>query len=186
MRGTGLLRSRRRIGEKEPMPKLWTSYGLFLLLLVVAVLSQRTAGAVGQTGSVVVAEYDGIVHPIAAEYIDDMIARAERADAVAAIVILRTPGGLLDSTRTIITRIIEARRPVVVFIAPSGSGETASAASVPSSRSRRIRPATKKNVVIWRLMIRMAGTKAAELARTASGRDSKRLPIIAIRNALAQ
>jgi membrane-bound serine protease (ClpP class) len=121
MRGTGLLRSRRRIGEKEPMPKLWTSYGLFLLLLVVAVLSQRTAGAVGQTGSVVVAEYDGIVHPIAAEYIDDMIARAERADAVAAIVILRTPGGLLDSTRTIITRIIEARRPVVVFIAPSGS-----------------------------------------------------------------
>ena len=33
--------------------------------------------------------------------------------------------------------------------------------SVPSSRSSSIRPATKKNVVIWRLTARIAGTQTA-------------------------
>jgi membrane-bound serine protease (ClpP class) len=34
---------------------------------------------------------------------------------------LRTPGGLVDSTRDINTSIIQARTPVAVFVAPSGS-----------------------------------------------------------------
>ena len=68
-----------------------------------------------------VAEYDGIIHPIAAEFFDDVITRAEAGAAAAVVVILRTPGGLLDSTRTIVSRIIAAKTPVVIFVAPSGS-----------------------------------------------------------------
>ena len=70
---------------------------------------------------VVVAEYDGIIHPIAAEFIDDVITDADGSGAVATILILRTPGGLVDSTRTIVSRLIEARAPVVVFVSPSGA-----------------------------------------------------------------
>jgi membrane-bound serine protease (ClpP class) len=70
---------------------------------------------------VVSAEYDGIIHPIAAEFVDASIARAEERGAAVVVLTLRTPGGLLDSTRTITSRMIVSKSPVVVFIAPSGS-----------------------------------------------------------------
>ncbi|MGE0461098.1 MAG: nodulation protein NfeD [Vicinamibacterales bacterium] len=70
---------------------------------------------------VVVAEYDGIIHPIAAEFLDDVISKADASGAVASVIVLRTPGGLLESTRTMVSRMIAARAPVVVFVSPSGA-----------------------------------------------------------------
>ncbi len=70
---------------------------------------------------VVVAEYDGVIHPIAADFFDDLIARATETKAEAVVLILRTPGGLLESTRTIVSRMIASPVPVVVYIAPPGS-----------------------------------------------------------------
>jgi membrane-bound serine protease (ClpP class) len=75
---------------------------------------------------VVVAEYDGIIHPIAAEFFDEVISSADARGAVATVIVLRTPGGLLESTRAIVTRMIAARAPVVVFVGPAG-GRAASA-----------------------------------------------------------
>lgn len=49
------------------------------------------------------------------------IRRAEQEEAVLLVFTLRTPGGLVDSTREITTAMIASRTPVVVFIAPSGS-----------------------------------------------------------------
>jgi membrane-bound serine protease (ClpP class) len=69
----------------------------------------------------VVAELDGIIHPIAAEYIDETISTAEASGAAVVVIVLRTPGGLLDSTRDIVSRVIASRPPVVVFIGPSGA-----------------------------------------------------------------
>src|SRR5688572_18190188 len=73
------------------------------------------------TPRVVVAEYDGIIHPIAAEFFDDVVTHADASGAAATVLVLRTPGGLVDSTRTIVSRMISSRAPVVVFIAPSGA-----------------------------------------------------------------
>lgn len=69
----------------------------------------------------IVAEYDGIIHPITAEFVDQVIDRADRSGATLTVFVLRTPGGLLDSTRTIVSRMLEAEAPVVVYIAPSGA-----------------------------------------------------------------
>jgi membrane-bound serine protease (ClpP class) len=86
-----------------------------------------TAAALGaqaqSTGrpTVVVAELDGIIHPIAAEYLTGVIDDADRSSAELVVVVLRTPGGLLESTRTIVSRIISSRAPVVVFVGPSGA-----------------------------------------------------------------
>ena len=77
--------------------------------------------AAQQQPVVIVAELDGIIHPIAAEYLEDAIAAGEAADAEAVILVLRTPGGLLDSTREIVSRMIASSAPVVVFVAPSGA-----------------------------------------------------------------
>jgi membrane-bound serine protease (ClpP class) len=69
----------------------------------------------------VVTELDGIIHPIAAEYIDEAISEADASGADVVVIVLRTPGGLLDSTRDIVTRMIASRAPVVVFVGPSGA-----------------------------------------------------------------
>ena len=69
----------------------------------------------------VVADLDGIIHPIAAEYIDQAIAQADTSHADVVVIVLRTPGGLLDSTRDIVSRMIASRVPVVVFVGPSGA-----------------------------------------------------------------
>ena len=93
------------------------------------VLALWTAGAaLGAAGAppdnrplVITAEVDAIIHPVSAEY---MVATIDRADAEGAALVvftLRTPGGLVDSTRTIVSRMISAKTPVVVFIAPSGA-----------------------------------------------------------------
>ena len=80
----------------------------------------RTARAQGPAPGVVVAEYDGIIHPIAAEFVEDLL-RCRQPRAEAAVLMLRTPGGLLESTRTIVSRMLASRAPVVVFVAPAGS-----------------------------------------------------------------
>ena len=73
-----------------------------------------------------VAEWDGIIHPVAAAYVRAAIQKADAAGAPVLILILRTPGGLVDSTRDINSAIIAAKTPVVVYVGPSG-GRAASA-----------------------------------------------------------
>jgi membrane-bound serine protease (ClpP class) len=66
------------------------------------------------------------INPITAEYIGRTIdqAKAEHDDAV--LIELHTPGGMLDSTREIIEKILASPVPVIVFVTPSG-GYAASA-----------------------------------------------------------
>jgi membrane-bound serine protease (ClpP class) len=64
---------------------------------------------------------DGIIHPVAASYIRSAIERADAADAEILVITLRTPGGLVDSTRDINSAIIGAKTPVAVFVGPSGA-----------------------------------------------------------------
>jgi len=75
---------------------------------------------------VVVAEIDGIIHPVSAEYLGNAIDEADAAGADLVVLVLRTPGGLLESTRTMVDRMIASRAPVVVWVGPAG-GRAASA-----------------------------------------------------------
>ena len=49
------------------------------------------------------------------------IAKADAAGAALVVLTLRTPGGLVDSTRDINNAIIHAKTPVAVFVGPSGN-----------------------------------------------------------------
>ncbi|HEX7829064.1 MAG TPA: nodulation protein NfeD [Thermoanaerobaculia bacterium] len=73
------------------------------------------------TADVVRVEVDGVIHPIADEYVGRAIdaAAAQKADAV--VLVMRTPGGLESSMRGIIEKIIESPVPVLVWVGPSGS-----------------------------------------------------------------
>ena len=67
------------------------------------------------------AEVEALIQPVSAEFIGQTIDRADENDADLVVFTLRTPGGLVDSTRSINTSIIEAKTPVVVYIGPSGA-----------------------------------------------------------------
>ena len=72
-------------------------------------------------GDVFVAKMDGIISPTTANYMVHAIDRAEAAGAACIIFELDTPGGLEESMRTIVKKIMTSKVPVVVYVAPSGS-----------------------------------------------------------------
>jgi membrane-bound serine protease (ClpP class) len=74
-----------------------------------------------QAPVVYAAEVDSIIHPVSAEYMIATMDRADRAGAALVVFTLRTPGGLVDATRNIITRMLASKTPVVIFIGPSGA-----------------------------------------------------------------
>jgi membrane-bound serine protease (ClpP class) len=87
-----------------------------ILVLLACVLA-------GQDDTPVVysAEIDGIIHPVVTQFVQRAVAHADEADAALLVLTLRTPGGLVDSTRDINNAIISADTPVAVFVGPSGN-----------------------------------------------------------------
>ncbi|VAX38238.1 Putative membrane-bound ClpP-class protease associated with aq_911 [hydrothermal vent metagenome] len=64
---------------------------------------------------------DDTINPVTAEYIIQSIDRAEIENAECLVIKLDTPGGLLSSTRLIVKRMLTAKVPIIVYIAPGGS-----------------------------------------------------------------
>jgi membrane-bound serine protease (ClpP class) len=65
---------------------------------------------------------DGSINPAVDDFIRENIGRAKSAGARALVIQLDTPGGLLESTRTIVKEMLSAPVPVIVYVAPSGGG----------------------------------------------------------------
>jgi membrane-bound serine protease (ClpP class) len=61
------------------------------------------------------------VHPISDEFIGRALGQAARDHDEAVLIELSTPGGLVDSTRSIIQKILASPVPVIVYVAPTGS-----------------------------------------------------------------
>jgi membrane-bound serine protease (ClpP class) len=64
---------------------------------------------------------DGTIDPISADYLLRALSVAAEDGAHVAIVVLDTPGGLLDSTREMVVRILASAVPVVVYVSPPGA-----------------------------------------------------------------
>ena len=89
-------------------------------LAVVSSLVLFTAGIAFASG-VVKIKLDDTIQPISDEYIGRAIEQARQTNADAVLIELRTPGGLVDSTRSIIEKMLASPVPVIVFVAPSGA-----------------------------------------------------------------
>jgi membrane-bound serine protease (ClpP class) len=64
---------------------------------------------------------DGSINPSTADYIHQSIEEARNKNAECLVIRLNTPGGLLKSTRYIVSDLLMSPVPVVVFVAPGGS-----------------------------------------------------------------
>jgi len=92
---------------------------LVLVLLGVAFLAMAQPREDAVVNMIVI---DGSINPAVDDFIRENIGRAKSAGARALIIQLDTPGGLLESTRTIVKEMLGAPVPVIVYVAPSGGG----------------------------------------------------------------
>lgn len=92
---------------------------LCALPLVVAVAAGWVRDA--SAAHLLLATISGTINPASADYLVGAVAEAERDGALALLIELDTPGGLLASTQDVIQAILPARVPVIVYVAPSGA-----------------------------------------------------------------
>jgi membrane-bound serine protease (ClpP class) len=90
-----------------------------LALLLAALLPAPFALA--QKPLVEVIHIDGTINPATSSFIHSAIARTIEDNAQCLIIELNTPGGLLKSTRVIVTDLLTAQVPVIIYVSPGGS-----------------------------------------------------------------
>lgn len=91
-------------------------------LVCAVLLSLPGSASLGATGQVIyVGTYEGVINPVAAEYINHILTEAQTAGGGAVVIRLDTPGGLDTSMRLIIKDITSSPVPVIVYVAPSGA-----------------------------------------------------------------
>jgi membrane-bound serine protease (ClpP class) len=78
-----------------------------------------SATAAGPT--VLVGHIDGAINPVTARYVDRVVDEGEKNNVAAVVFLINTPGGLIDSTYQITARFLDARVPIVTFVAPTGA-----------------------------------------------------------------
>jgi membrane-bound serine protease (ClpP class) len=98
---------------------------IHLLIPLVWIL---TCTASGQ--SVHVITIDGTINPASADYLHERIADAADAGAECLVVRLNTPGGLLKSTRVMVSDLLTARIPVIVYVSPAGAQSASAGAFI--------------------------------------------------------
>jgi len=80
-----------------------------------------TVHALAQPAPVLKLSIHDTIQPISAGYLERGIVEASRRHAAAILVSLGTPGGLLDSTRSMVQAIERSPVPVIIYISPAGS-----------------------------------------------------------------
>jgi len=151
---------------------------LFLGILAVAFSPARSTDT---APLVVVASVNALIHPVSAEYMVDAMNRADAEHAALLVFILETPGGLVDSTRTIVTRMLASKTPVAVFVAPSGARAASAgflitiaadvAAMAPGTHIGAAHPVSGQGEKMDETLAKKAASDVAAYARTlASGR----------------
>jgi membrane-bound serine protease (ClpP class) len=90
----------------------------------IAMIALVCIGCVSATGQQPVVEklvLDETIQPVSAGMLDRALQRANANGAVALLIEMNTPGGLVDSMRTMAGAILSSRVPVIIYVAPAGA-----------------------------------------------------------------
>lgn len=94
---------------------------IIIVISIILFLNVSSYSIENKKSEVLVITINGVINPIAAEYIGKSIKRAAEMNAEALIIELDTPGGLDTSMRSIVKDIIGSNIPVIVYVSPSGA-----------------------------------------------------------------
>ena len=91
-------------------------------MVLLSWLLGTAAGAAAERGSLI--KVEGPIGPATAGYISRAIDQAAENQSQCLVIQLDTPGGLLDSTKTIVQKFLGSPVPTVVYVAPAGATAT--------------------------------------------------------------
>ena len=121
----------------------------------------------------------GIIQPVTVEVISSALDQAEAQHAEALVVRLSTPGGLLDSTREIVERVLRSKVPVVMWVGPGGARAASAgfflleagdiAAMAPGTNTGASHPVSGSGEDLESEMNRKVENDTAALIRTIAG-----------------
>lgn len=174
----------RRQHRRRPLLRLVLAAGAAACWAVIPGLADQATGTAAPPAPplVLVAQVDALIHPVSAEFMVEAMDRADAGGAAALVFILETPGGLVDSTRTIVTRMLASKTPVVVYVAPSGARAASAgflltiaadvAAMAPGTHIGAAHPVSGQGEKMDETLSEKAASDVAAYARTlASGRN---------------
>jgi membrane-bound serine protease (ClpP class) len=93
----------------------------FPLICLLFFLSLAVPGHSEDKAPVFVAEVEGIINPATAKFIIESIDQTVKEGGQCLIIELDTPGGLMDSMRNIVKKILASPIPIIVYVGPSGA-----------------------------------------------------------------
>ncbi|MCB2168397.1 MAG: nodulation protein NfeD [Deltaproteobacteria bacterium] len=93
----------------------------FLLALLVMLLAIPVHVAAEKAAAVHILKVAAPIGPGVAGFVAEALDAADSENAACIVIQLDTPGGLAESMRQIIVKILAARTPVIVFVSPSGA-----------------------------------------------------------------
>ncbi len=99
----------------------------FLVVLVVSIALLMGPAVSAQSpgqGVVLVAEVDGVINPLTAQYLERVLEQAVQQRAAAVVLVLNTPGGLETAMRDMVQAMADSPIPVIVHVAPGGARAT--------------------------------------------------------------
>jgi membrane-bound serine protease (ClpP class) len=91
------------------------------LLSVLMLACCWTLAGQAQQPRVIVIHLDDTIQPISADYMARGLNAAAAQHANAVLIEINTPGGLLESMRQMVSKVIVSPVPVIVYVAPSGA-----------------------------------------------------------------
>lgn len=127
------------------------------------------------------------IQPITEEYIGRALDEAARNKDQALLIELSTPGGLLDSTRNIVEKILASPVPVIIFVTPSGSRAASAgffilesadvAAMTPGSNTGAAHPVTLGGEKIDDVMKQKMENDSAALMRSVVSKRGRNMEV---------
>ncbi len=91
------------------------------MILCFVFLASTIPAHAQEKAPVFVAEVEGIINPATAKFIIESIDQAVQEGGQCLIIELDTPGGLMDSMRSIVKKILSSPIPIIVYVGPSGA-----------------------------------------------------------------
>ncbi|ADK84589.1 protein of unknown function DUF107 [Desulfarculus baarsii DSM 2075] len=170
------------------MPRHWLTIGLLALTLLAATSGRadRAAEDPPTAAPVWIIALDDTVNPATAEFVRRSLEQAAAHGAPLVVLIVDTPGGLVESMRAMVRAILASPTPVAVWVGPSGARATSAgaflvlaghvAAMAPASHLGAAAPVAGGGQEIEGVMAKKAASDLSALAASLAkdrGRDAK-------------
>lgn len=161
----------------------WVRLGAIKLGAVLAIC----LGSLVCSADVLKIVVDDTIHPLISEHIDRAIQEADRTHAIALLIELRTPGGLLSSMQEIVQKILSSPVPVIIYVSPAGAAAASAgffileaadvAAMAPGTNTGAAHPVLGSGATMDPVMKEKLENFAAAMMRSYSGKRGRNVEV---------